>query len=56
MRTQEKAGRVFAAYLSLHVSVHICLSYLFFVALAMTANTVLLQLLTITLCFCALLY
>jgi len=29
MRTEEKAGPVFAAYLSLHVSVHICLSYLF---------------------------
>lgn len=40
MRTEEKAGPVFAAYLSLHVSVHICLSYLFFVALAMRANTV----------------
>lgn len=55
MRTEEKAGPVFAAYLSLHVSVHICLSYLLFVALVMRANTVLLQLLTITLCFCTLL-
>lgn len=29
MRTEEKAGPAFAAYLSLRVLVHICLSYLF---------------------------